>query len=106
MKHLTLTLIRWRDACQREAIDSPQPAMPELAELWTSGFLIAENTEGVLVGMEMGADDVHPGRYRFTIPKANIVERHDVSAAQAFRKPRARKPRVDKKASPQTEEPV
>ncbi len=73
-----VTLIRWRDACQKEAIDSPPEAVPELAELLTTGFLIAENEEAVLIGMEIGAQDVHPGRYRFTIPKNAILERRDI----------------------------
>lgn len=97
MKHLILTAIRWRDACQREAVDSPAPT-PELAELVTVGFLIAETDDIVLVGMEWGAEDVHPGRYRFNIPKANIVERWNAPFAQAFKKPRARKPKVPKEA--------
>ena len=74
---MRIVWIRWLDACSREAIDSPADAKPELAELMTVGFLLAEDDKAVLVGMEVGAHDVHPGRWRFTIPKSAILERRE-----------------------------
>ena len=79
-----VTLVRWLDACQREAADSPE-AIPELAELQHVGFVLAETDDILLIGMEIGAADVHPGRYRFNIPKNSILERRDVEIETAFK---------------------
>jgi len=95
---MILTYIRWRDASYHDASDSPKPIV-ELAEMVEVGLLIAETEEAVMIGMEYSADGTHPGRWRATIPKVNIVERKDVDLAKAFRlapvKP-PRKPRVMK----------
>ena len=102
MKHLMLTCVRWLDAQSHEAADAPE-AKPELAELCEVGFVLAETDEVLLIGMEHSVD-AHPGRWRLHIPKNAIVERRDVTIAQAFRKPRKRKPTVDKKKEEQTRE--
>jgi hypothetical protein len=96
---VTLTYIKWRDASYHDASDSPKPVV-ELAEMVEVGLLIAETDEAVMIGMEYSADGTHPGRWRATIPKVNIVDRKDVSLLQAFglgRPPRkSRGPRISK----------
>ena len=82
---MTVTLVRWKDACSVEAADlTPRPAVPELSELSEVGFLLAENDEALLIGMESQADDTHPGRWRLNIPKSSIIERRDMSLEKAF----------------------
>ena len=82
---MTVTYIRWQDACSVEAMASEEyPAKPELSELITTGFLLAEDDHAVLVGMELQADDTAPGRYRFNIPKVAIIERRDMVVEKAF----------------------
>ncbi|MGD0497545.1 MAG: hypothetical protein ABSC23_03815 [Bryobacteraceae bacterium] len=88
---MTLTFVRWRDACSVEAVDALRPAVPELSELCEVGFLLAENDEAVLIGMEHQADDTRPGRWRLNIPKVSIIERRDMAVEKAF--PVARKRR-------------
>ena len=81
---MTLTFLRWRDACAVEAADTPRPATPELSELCEVGFLLAENDEAVLIGMEHQADDTRPGRWRLNVPKVSIIERRDMELEKAF----------------------
>lgn len=81
---MTLTYLRWRDACSVEAADAPRPAVPELSELCEVGFLLAENDQAVLIGMEHQADDTRPGRWRLNVPKVSIIERRDVELDKAF----------------------
>jgi hypothetical protein len=89
---MTVTYIRWKDACSVEAMASEEyPAKPELSELMTVGFLLAEDESAVLVGMELQADDTAPGRYRFNIPKVLIIERRDVEVEKAFTARRRKK---------------
>jgi len=80
---MTVTYIRWADACAKEAADAPA-AIPELSELAEVGFLLAEDDNSVLIGMEMDLDGTHPGRWRLNIPKVNIKERRDVLLSKAF----------------------
>lgn len=81
---MTVTYIRWQDACAKEAADAPE-AIPELTELCEVGFLLGETDEAVLIGMEMEpGGDQHPGRWRLNIPKVNIKERRDVTVGKAF----------------------
>ncbi len=90
---MVISYIRWRDACSVEAADAPRPAVPELSELCEVGFLLAENDDAVLIGMEHQADDTHPGRWRLNVPKVSILERRDVPIERAFPLGRKRKPR-------------
>jgi hypothetical protein len=90
---MTLTYIRWKDACSVDATDAaPRPPVPELSELCEIGFLLAEDDHAVLIGMEHQADDTSPGRWRLNIPKVSILERRDASLDKAFpmRKKKAR----------------
>jgi hypothetical protein len=82
---MKVSYIRWRDACQVEASGTGVvPAKPELSELTTVGFLLAEDDDAVLLGMELQNDNTHPGRWRFNIPKSSIVERRDADIDDAF----------------------
>lgn len=83
-----------------------EPTAPslELAVLHEVGWLLAETDEVVCIGMELQEGETHPGRWRLTVAKKAIVERHDASFAQAFRKPRKRKAKVDKQVLVQTKE--
>jgi hypothetical protein len=87
---MKITYIRWRDACSVEATAAGVvPAKPELSELTSIGFLLAENDEAVLLGMELQDAETHPGRWRFNIPKSSIVERRDADVETAFPAPEA-----------------
>ncbi len=66
----------------------PTAAKPELAEMHEVGFLLAETDEAVQIGMELGITDMHPGRWRLSIPKSAIIERRDMPLA---RMPKSRK---------------
>lgn len=94
----TLTYIRWQDASYCDASESPEPAA-ELSDLSEVGFLITENEKAVQIGIECDNDGTHPGRWRVTIPKINIVERKDVSFDSVFGTKKVRKPRKKKEAS-------
>lgn len=93
---LSLTYIRWKDACYRDAAEHPE-AQAELAELCEVGILLHENEEAVLIGMEFSADtSMAPGRWRLNIPKVNIIERKDVPFDTVFGVKKAKKPRKKK----------
>lgn len=100
----TLTYIRWHDASYCDASEEPEPAA-ELSDLTEVGFLIHENEKAVQIGIESSNDGTHPGRWRVTIPKINIVERKDVSFDSVFGVKKERKPRKKKEVSPGAEPP-
>ena len=83
---MIISYIRWKDACQKEAIDSPEPK-PEFCILTEVGFLLAENDDVVLIGMEQEEDEngLVPSRWRLNILKSNIIERRDVDVYKAFK---------------------
>ena len=81
---MTVTFIRWHDACSVEAADVGRAAIPELSELCEVGFLLAEDEQAVLIGMEHQVDDTRPGRWRLNIPTASIIERRDMELDKAF----------------------
>jgi hypothetical protein len=63
---MKLAYIRWKDAVAEEAADAasknPQARLVELQEI---GFLLDENEEAVVIGMEINDDaEVRPGRWR------------------------------------------
>ena len=58
------------------------PPTVELALLESVGYLLAENEEGVLIGMEKAGDVV--GRYRMNIPRGQIVSMKTVELEKAF----------------------
>ena len=86
---MTLTYIRWKDACSEEASEPASEAKAGLVELREVGFLLHETDEAVLIGMELDGDgvpggDQAPGRWRLHIPKSNIIERRDWPLSRAF----------------------
>jgi hypothetical protein len=89
-----IQLITWLDAASHDAIEPDTPVDSGLARLQTTGFLIGESDTTVVLGMEVGAEDVAPGRFRFTIPKAAIISRLDL------RVPMAAKVQGHKKGAP------
>jgi len=83
---MKLAYIRWKDAVAEEADDAasknPQARLVELQEV---GFLLDENEEAVVIGMELDADsEVRPGRWRLHIPKVSIQEMRVVEMEKAF----------------------
>ena len=92
---LTLTYIRWQDASFCDAAESPEPSTA-LADLTEVGFLIKEDDKAIQIGIESDSDGTHPGRWRVTIPKINIIERKDISFNSVFGTKKIRKPRVKK----------
>ncbi len=84
---MTITFIRWRDACTEEAVDG-QPIVPALAELCEVGFLLGETDEVVTIGMEHPVGDVKPGRWRLHVAKSAIIERRDVDMKSFMRRGR------------------
>jgi hypothetical protein len=83
---MKLAYIRWKDAVAEEAADAasknPQARLVELQEI---GFLLDENEEAVVIGMEINDDaEVRPGRWRLHIPKVSIQEMRVVELDKAF----------------------
>ena len=83
---MKLAYIRWKDAVAEEAADAasknPQARLVELQEI---GFLLDENEEAVVIGMEIHNDsEVRPGRWRLHIPKVSIQEMRVVDLDKAF----------------------
>ncbi len=92
---LTLTYIRWHDASYCDAAESPEPSA-ELSDLTEVGFLIHETDKAVQIGIEHSNDGTHPGRWRVTIPKINIIERKDIPFESVFGTKKVRAPRKKK----------
>ena len=89
---MKLAYIRWKDAVAEEAGDAgtknPQAQLVELREI---GFLLDENEEAVVIGMEFHNDaDVRPGRWRLHIPKVSIQEMRVADLDKAFTRRRRR----------------
>lgn len=101
----TLTYIRWHDASYVDAGEEPEPCA-ELSDLSEVGFLITENEKAVQIGIESSNDGTHPGRWRVSIPKVNIVERKDVSFDSVFGTKKVRAPRKKKDAVAPPQEKV
>jgi hypothetical protein len=83
---MKLAYIRWKDAVAEEATDTgaktPQARLVELEEI---GFLLDENDEAVVIGMEIHDDaEVRPGRWRLHIPKVSIQEMRVAELEKAF----------------------
>jgi hypothetical protein len=83
---MKLAYIRWKDAVAEEAGDdgakNPQAQLVELQEI---GFLLDENDEAVVIGMEIHNDaEIRPGRWRLHIPKVSIQEMRVVELDKAF----------------------
>ena len=83
---MKLAYIRWKDAVAEDAGDTgskvPQAQLVELQEI---GFLLDENDEAVVIGMELHNDvEVRPGRWRLHIPKVSIQEMRVVELDKAF----------------------
>jgi hypothetical protein len=87
---MKLAYIRWKDAVSEEASGvGPKPAQAGLVELQEVGFLLDENDEAVVIGMEINQDAaVQPGRWRLHIPKVSIQEMRVVEVEKAFPKRR------------------
>ena len=81
-----LAYIRWKDAVAEEASAAvPHPAIAKLVDLQEVGFLLDENDEAVVIGMELGDDaEVAPGRWRLHIPRVSIQEMRVVELEKAF----------------------
>lgn len=87
MTDFKLAYIRWKDAVTEEATTPNHKAIASLAELEEVGFLLNENDEAVLIGMEhQVSDDIGPGRNRLHIPRNQIVEMRVVDVKKAFPK--------------------
>ncbi|SPE41992.1 hypothetical protein SBA3_4810015 [Candidatus Sulfopaludibacter sp. SbA3] len=73
---MKVAYIRWKDAVAEEASDAVARAtQAKLVELQEVGFLLDENEEAVVIGMEVTDDaEVTPGRWRLHIPRVSIQE--------------------------------
>jgi hypothetical protein len=87
---MKLAYIRWKDAVSEEASTAvPRPAEARLVELQEIGFLLDENEEAVVIGMELTDDaEVSPGRWRLHIPRVSIQEMRVIELDKAFSKRR------------------
>jgi len=83
---MKLAYIKWKDAVTEEASGAtPHPAQAQLVELQEVGFLLDENDEAVVIGMELTEDvAVSPGRWRLHIPRVSIQEMRVVELDKAF----------------------
>ena len=86
MADVKLAYVTWRDACSEEASTPGIAVKPRLVELREIGFLLNENEEAVVIGMELEPDggDCEPGRWRLHIPRVAIVSMKVVELEQAF----------------------
>ena len=91
---MNVVYVRWKDAVAEEAGDAAhQPTLAKLVELQEIGFLLDENDEAVVIGMEVTDDPtVRPGRWRLHIPRVSIQEMRVVDLEKAFAKKRKRAP--------------
>jgi len=65
------------------------PPHAALVELHEVGFLLGENDEAVVIGMEFNQDaEIQPGRWRLHIPRVSIQEMRVVELDKAFPKRR------------------
>jgi hypothetical protein len=89
---MKLAYIRWKDAVAEEASDAvTRTAQAKLVELQEIGFLLDENEEAVVIGMELTDDiDVRPGRWRLHIPRVSIQEMRVAEVSRVFAKTRKR----------------
>jgi hypothetical protein len=89
---MKLAYIRWKDAVAEEAADAnSHPTLARLVELQEIGFLLDENDEAVVIGMELTEDlEVSPGRWRLHIPRVSIQEMRVIELDKVFPKRRHR----------------
>jgi hypothetical protein len=88
---MDLAYVRWKDAVAEEAGDADHQPTAKLVELQEIGFLLDENDEAVVIGMEYNDDPaMRPGRWRLHIPKVSIQEMRVVDLEKAFPKRRKR----------------
>ena len=89
---MRLAFIRWKDAVAEEASGAGNvPTQAQLVELQEIGFLLDENEEAVVIGMELTEDPaVSPGRWRLHIPRVSIQEMRTVELEKVFPKRRRR----------------
>jgi hypothetical protein len=89
---MKLAYIRWKDAVAEEASDAgSQHPQARLVELQEVGFLLDENEEAVVIGMELTEDpEVRPGRWRLHIPRVSIQEMRVADLTRVFAKTRKR----------------
>jgi hypothetical protein len=86
---MNLAYVRWKDAVAEEATDGAHAAQAKLVELHEIGFLLDENEEAVVIGMEVTEDPaMQPGRWRLHIPRVSIQEMRVVDVEKAFPKRR------------------
>jgi len=103
---MTLTYIRWRDACQEEASHPRTPVTDSpLMELHEVGFLIGDTAEAVSIAMELELDG-SPSRWRLHIPRVNIIERRDMELDKAFPVRKQKKRKADGEAKPESRNKV
>jgi len=83
---MLITYIIWRDAIV-DANDYGEPPKASTARLEEVGWLLDENEESVLIGMEHHSEEeVETGRWRLSIPKVNIIQMRCVEVERAFPK--------------------
>ena len=91
---MNVCYIMWRDAVV-DANDEGEPPQAKTAILHEVGWLLDENEEAVLIGMEFHEEDeVQTGRWRLSIPKINILEMRVVAVGKAFPKRKTTKSTV------------
>ena len=85
---MKLCWVRWKDAVAEEAT-TQTTGTAKLTTLEEVGWLLNENEEGVLVGMERNVEgDVEPGRWRLHIPRVAIQEMKVWELGKAWRRRR------------------
>ena len=69
-----IVLVKWRDSCYEDGYDSPDSAWAHI-EMYTVGFLMRDDADGVVLGMEQN-DNAEDKRFRhvISIPRS-VVDR-------------------------------
>lgn len=80
---MRLCYIKWRDAVM-ESDDASHASTAASVELEEVGWLLDENADAVLIGMEHPREGYQVGRGRLHVPRRNIVEMRVVDFGKAF----------------------
>ena len=81
---MRLAYVRWRDAVMETHDSSSDETKAASTELEEIGWLLDENEDAILIGMERPRTGMQQGRARLHIPRPNIKELRVVELAKAF----------------------
>lgn len=81
---MKVAYIKWKDAVYSDADGDNHIA--KTVELEEVGWLLDENKDAVLIGLELQPEGYTKGRGRISVPRPNIIELRVVEFKSAFPK--------------------